>query len=197
MADFSSNDGAPARAIAQPHYAAKPGGKLKRIGLASFLCGIAACITVSLIAVATMFIYYQITAIFLPQSEASQILNGESLMSGAGMATIMAALNWYVGYITIPVAWMVLALSIGRFPRRNITRPGPYYRWGAIWGALLVGGTTGIATGLISQGNPALITGALATGLIMGGAAGFICGWLFRAIVRPAEQINRIQVDVF
>jgi len=196
MTEFGQNGSVIGAATNSTSYSIPIQPKLKRVGLASFLCGVAACVTVALIGLLTAFLYYQIASVFTPQVDA--VLGSDGLMSGAAMATLMAAMNWYVGYITIPVAWLVLGLSLGRFPKRKIVGPVAYYRWGAIWGAILVGGTTAIATALIGgQSQIAPVIGALLTGLSIGALSGLICGWLFLAIVRPAEQVRRIAVEVF
>ncbi|MEO0608720.1 MAG: hypothetical protein AAFY82_10865, partial [Pseudomonadota bacterium] len=126
------------------------------------------------------------------------VFGSSGFLQGIGIAVVMAAMNWYFGYFTIPAAALALAVSIGRLPRRGITAPAAYFRWAAIWGAFLVGGTTGIAAGLIpSDGGVDVISGAVIMGALIGGLAGAICGAIFRGIVRPAEQVQRIQVDVF
>lgn len=181
---------------ASPGYAVPTRTKFKRIGLASFLCGIGACFSVALIGVILLFLAFQIADLF--GSDASLIFGESGLRQGIGMAVLMAAMNWYFGYFTVPAAAIVLALSLGRLPRRGITRALPYYRWGAIWGAVLVGGTTGIASYFIpSDAKEAAALSAFLTGAAIGAVAGFICGAIFRGIVRPAEQVRQIQVDVF
>ena len=85
----------------------------------------------------------------------------------------------------------------GRFPGRGIVRPAPYYRWGAIWGAILVGATTGIASYFMASMTLSSGLGGSVAGAAIGAVAGVICGAIFRGIVRPAEQVKRIQVDVF
>lgn len=169
--------------------------KFKRIGLASFLCGLAACILVALIGGILLFLVFQTAGTF--NANLDSVLFQGGVLQGVGFATLMAAFNWYFAYFTIPAAWLALFLSIGRFPRRGILEPMPYYRWGGIWGAFLVGSTTGIASFLLSSMDSLVLIGGLLTGFAIGGAAGVICGAIFRAIVRPAEQVRKIQVDVF
>jgi len=176
-------------------YVVNPVAKFKRIGLASFLCGMAACILVTLIGAMFLFLGFQISSLF--GYDAGRLFNDGGLLQGIGFATLMSALNWYVAYFTVPAAWLALALSLGRFPRRGIVRPQPYYRWGAIWGAILVGGTTGIASFMLSQTNMVTAVGGLLMGVLIGGTAGIVCGAIFRSIVRPAEQVKQIHVDVF
>lgn len=179
----------------RPDYAVPAVAKFKRIGLASFLCGLAACILVTLIAAVILFLGFQIASMF--GQNAGVVFDNEGFLQGVGMAVFMSALNWYLAYFTIPAAWLAIAFSLGRFPRRGIVRPAPYYRWGAIWGGILVGGTTGLMSLLFSSMNWLTALGGLLTGAVIGALAGAICGAIFRGIVRPAEQVKRIQVEVF
>ena len=110
--------------------------KFKRIGLAGFLCGMAACILVTLIGVTFLFLGFQISDLL--GRDAGLIFSEHPFLQGIGFATLMAAMNWYFAYFTVPAAWIALAASLGRFPRRGIIRPLPYYGWGGIWGGLLV-----------------------------------------------------------
>ena len=185
-----------APALSQSSYSVPTNTKFKRIGLASFLCGLGACFSVALIGVILLFLGFQIADLL--GSDASIVFGESGFRQGIGMAVLMSAMNWYFGYFTIPGAALALGFSIGRFPRRGITDPAPYYRWGAIWGAILVGGTTSIASAFIpSESEFMVIVGAAVGGALIGATAGFICGAIFRGIVRPAEQVQRIQVDVF
>ncbi len=177
-------------------YAVPTRTKFKRIGLASFLCGVGACFSVALIGVILLFLAFQIADLF--GSDASIVFGENGFRQGIGMAVLMSAMNWYFGYFTVPAAAIVLLFSLGRFPRRGITHAMPYYRWGAIWGAVLVGGTTSVASYFIpSEAKEAAALSALFTGAAIGAVAGLICGAIFRGIVRPAEQVRKIQVDVF
>ena len=177
-------------------YTIEAKAKIRRIGLASALCGVGACFLVALIGVILIFLGVQTTSLF--GQDVDLIFGSSGFLQGVGMAVLMSAMNWYFGYFTIPGAALALGFSIGRFPRRGITEPAPYYRWGAIWGAILVGGTTAIASAFIpSDGESMVILGAAIGGALIGAAAGFTCGGIFRGIVRPAEQVQRIQVDVF
>lgn len=195
MAEFGDTAPTPV-STTRAGYAVPTKTKFKRIGLASFLCGIGACFSVALIGVILLFLAFQIADLF--GNNAEVIFGKSGLRQGIGMAVLMAAMNWYFGYFTVPAAAIVLALSLGRFPRRGITRPLPYYRWGAIWGAVLVGGTTGIASYFIpSEAKEAAALSAFLTGAAIGAVAGLICGAIFRGIVRPAEQVRQIQIDVF
>lgn len=176
-------------------YAVPNTTKFKRIGLASFLCGMSACVLVSLIGLILLFLGFQISTMF--GRDAGLIFDDDGLLQGVGFATLMSAMNWYVAYFTVPAAWVAIAFSLGRFPRRGIVDPRPYYRWGAIWGGFLVGTTTGIASYLLSTANFTTGFSGFVTGAIIGAIAGLVCGAIFRGIVRPAEQVKQIQVDVF
>ena len=167
--------------------------KIRRVLLACFLCGICASISVALIAAITAFVFSSATSAFgMPAAEFGERSN---FMSGACMAVMMAGFNWVVFYIVIPVTWVMLFFSIGLFPRRGILRHAPYYRWGAIWGALLVGAPTGIFG--VAAENQGAFLGALLTGLAIGCAAGLLCASLFLAIVRPKQQLSLPAADVF
>ncbi len=182
-------------ATSPPVYHRPQRQKFKRIAMASFLCAVAACILVSLIGLLVAFTYMQVTALI--GIESGDSFDERGLFSGAAIAVMMSAMNWYVGYITVPAAWLALGLSLGRFPRRGIFAPMPYYRWGMIWGSILVGATTAIASALLLSIEFSLILGAGATGAAIGAIAGGLCAWLFLAIVRPAEQNKQIDVSAF
>ncbi|NQY98160.1 MAG: hypothetical protein HRT82_13480 [Henriciella sp.] len=195
MAEFGENGHVQAE-TPRAGYTVETRTRIKRIGLASFLCGIGACFSVALIGVILLFLAFQISDLF--GTDAGILFGETGLLQGMGMAVLMSAMNWYFGYFTIPAAAIVLLFSLGRFPRRGITHAQPYYRWGAIWGAILVGGTTGIAAYFIAGDERGWATlSAALTGAAIGGLAGLFCGAIFRGIVRPAEQVRRIQVDVF
>lgn len=198
MAEFGPNGAVipSAKPATDIGYAVNTHTKIKRIGLACALCGVGACLLVALIGVTLLFLGFQTAALF--GQDASVIFGGSGFLLGVGIAVVMSAMNWYFGYLTIPAAAFALAFSIGRFPRRGITAPAAYFRWATIWGAILVGGTTGIAATLVpSEGNIYVTLGAAMMGALIGAVAGAICGAIFRGIVRPAEQVQRIQVDVF
>ncbi|MEM8616014.1 MAG: hypothetical protein AAGF20_03665 [Pseudomonadota bacterium] len=168
---------------------------LRRILFACFLCGIAACMVVTLIGVVLIFGVYQIGEALGIRTE--RLFSDNGFLEGMSYAAVMAALNWFIGYLTIPAAWVALFFSIGRFPKRGITAPGPYNRWAMIWGALLVGGTCTIVCLFIGGANITEAAGALVTGGAIGMVAGFVCGAIFRGIVRPSEQGATPQIDVF
>ena len=169
--------------------------KFKRIGLASFLCGMAACVLVTLIGAALLFLAFQIGGLF--GRDVGLVFADDGILQGIGFATLMSAMNWFFAYFTVPAAWLAIGFSLGRFPRRGILHAAPYYRWGAIWGALLVGGTTGISSFIVSQANFTAAMSGFFMGALIGAVAGLVCGAIFRGIVRPAEQVKQIQVDVF
>ncbi|MEM9573036.1 MAG: hypothetical protein AAF996_16340 [Pseudomonadota bacterium] len=169
--------------------------KFKRIALASFLCGMAACVLVTLIGAILLFLAFQIAGLF--GRDLGLIFADDGILQGIGFATLMSAMNWFFAYFTVPAAWVAIGFSLGRFPRRGIVHAQPYYRWGAIWGALLVGGTTGISSFIVSQMGLVPAISGFFMGALIGAVAGLVCGAIFRGIVRPAEQVKQIQIDVF
>lgn len=178
-------------ADAERYYSVPQRKKVRRVVLATLLCGIAASILVSLISALLAFIVSTGLAIFGVSTDFSQ---QDGVMAGAFLAVMLGGLNWYFFFIVIPVTWLVLFLSLGRLPGRGIASHRAYYRWGMIWGALLVGGTTGFFGMMVSAAGAA---GALLTGLLTGAASGYICAALFLAIVRPKQQLGEIETDVF
>ncbi|WP_084399758.1 hypothetical protein [Henriciella aquimarina] len=193
MPEFGAN-GAVTGGLREPprDYAGYEKPKIRRVILACFLCGIAASISVALVAGLGAFAFSTVMAVL--DMQPPQFEQASGLMAGMLVAVMMAAFNWYLFFIVLPVTWLVLGLSLGRFPHRGIARAAPYYRWGVIWGAVLVGGTTG-TVGFMMQ--PSAGAGALVTGLLIGATAGLVCAGLFRLIVRPAKQIAQVQADVF
>jgi len=181
----------PNRSESRDYGSAAP-TKIKRVLLGVFLCGIAASLLVALIAGIALF-GITITA-DIAGSTTYGMSSGDGFLAGAFLSLAFCSLNWFVFYIVVPVTWIVLAFSIGRFPRRGIGRPAAYLRWSAISGALLAGGVSSLFTLNISL---TAWIGALTTGGTVGALAGIICGWLFIAIVRPARQLADSTADVF
>jgi hypothetical protein len=70
----------------------------------------------------------------------------------------------------------------------------PYLRWGAVWGAIIVGGTTCVFGWF---GGAAAAAGALVSGAAIGGVAGAFCGFLLHRIVAPAKQLTEMDLSVF
>jgi len=177
-----------------PSYAgATQRRSFKRIKLGLFLSSLAACLFVTLIGVVCTRV--MMLAMGITGAAASySMLNGSGFIGGMSGAFQLASYNFFLFFINVPAAWLALGLSIGRFPYRGIMHRKPYLRWGSIWGAILVGGTTslfGFLAGFVSG------TGALLGGAFVGALAGVLCGWLFHAIVKPANQLADVDVDVF
>ncbi len=167
----------------QPH--------ITRVKLGLFLSSLAACFGVSVIGGLMLGFVHILLGVFG--------MNGtqpfeSTFRSGVLTGLQLAALNFVLFLITVPAAWLALGLSIGRMPRRRIAARTPYIRWAAIWGAILVGGTTFIF-GLIESIPTAI--GALMSGASVGALAGIGCGFLFYAIVRPDEQLRDVDISVF
>ena len=167
--------------------------KFKRIRLGLLMSSMAACLGVTLLGVT----FGQVAMLAMGITGAAMnygLLSSNGFFSGVYGAFQLATYNFLLFFITVPAAWLALGLSIGRFPYRGILKRAPYIRWGAIWGAILVGGTTG-GFGLISSVLSGL--GALIAGGAIGAIAGSGCGLLFHAIVKPANQLSDVDVGVF
>jgi hypothetical protein len=164
---------------------------IRRVKLALFLSSLTACLGVSLVGgIALGLAHILFGAIGLGRVQPFD----PSLQSGFMTGLQLAAMNFLLFVITVPAAWIALGLSIGRMPHRGIAARSPYLRWAAIWGAILVGGTT-MSFGLLESLPTGF--GALLSGSIVGAIGGLGCGLLFYAIVRPAEQLRDVDVSVF
>lgn len=165
---------------------------IKRVKLALFLSALAACLGVSLIGGIGLALSFLVQS-FIGFDGVSVFDSG--FASGVVTGLQLSAMNFFLFLITVPAAWAALGLSIGRMPHRGIAARRPYLRWAAIWGAILVGGTTcffGMSIGGLATGAGALLSGASA-----GALAGIGCGFLFYIIVRPAEQLRAVDISVF
>ena len=167
--------------------------RFRRIKLGLLLASLLACFAVTVLGI----VGSSLLSIMLGLTDAGRhygLLNGETFLSGVMMAFQLSSYNFILFFITVPAAWLALGLSIGRLPYRGIVAQTPFVRWGAIWGALLVGGTTG-GFGLLVAPIHAL--GAVISGGLVGAVAGAACGLVFHAIVKPANQLADVDVDVF
>ena len=181
-------------------------GKVKRLWLASLLGALSAVLLVALCAL-VIGVFVSLVGNVLNATNGSVfengLSNGSPFLMGMAGAFFAALFNWYFFWITIPVTTLVLRLSLGRFPKRQISRPGPYFRWGAIWGALLVippslfAGymVAGTSFDTVSE-TPAesfravqSLLGATLAGGMIGAASGIGVGGLFLLIVKPAKQL--------
>lgn len=183
-------------------YTSGKGRKIKRVWLAVFLCGIAACVIVTVIGAGVMLLFSVMSGLVGTQPSLDTWQSaGEAFFGGMAAATLAATFNGFVFYITIPAATLALALSIGRFPKRRIARAAPYLRWGAIWGAVLVtlgASFVGLAIVGAEADHPvAVLAGAVLMGSVIGALAGVACAALFLLIVRPAGQIQEVDASVF
>lgn len=177
---------------ALPEYATAPRPKrVKRVRLALLAGSVAACISVSLMG----FLFSGLMHLGFGVIGLGGLGLGEDgLLNGAELAFNLASLNFFLFFITVPSAAMALGFSVGRLPHRGITALAPYLRWGAIWGGILVGCTTG---GFGLFGGPASAFGALVAGGFIGGVAGGFCGFLMHRIIAPARQLTEMDVSVF
>ena len=175
-----------------PAYATAPRPKrVKRIRLALLVSSFAACLGVTLMG----YIFKGLFTLAFGILGLGGFAVGErGFLGGVEMALQLASLNFFLFFITVPAAALALGLSIGRFPHRGITALKPYLRWGAVWGAILVGGTT-FAFGWF--GGAAAAFGALLSGGLIGVLAGAFCGFLLHLIVAPGRQLTDVDVLVF
>lgn len=175
-----------------PAYAttARP-KRVKRIRLALLVASFAACLSVTLMGYVFLGLMELAFGIL---GWGGLALGQTGFLSGVQTGLQLAALNFFLFFFTVPAAALALGLSIGRLPHRGVTALAPYLRWGAIWGAILVGGTTGIFGWF---GGAAAAAGALLSGGATGGLAGGFCGFLLHRIVAPAKQLTEMDVSVF
>nr|WP_321359530.1 hypothetical protein [uncultured Hyphomonas sp.] len=165
----------------------------RRIKLALFLSSLAACLLVTIIgAICTRLL---ILAVGIAGNATNyHMMSDGGFTGGLSGAFQLASYNFLLFFINVPAAWLALGLSIGRLPYRGIVRRAPFIRWGSIWGAILVGGTTGFFGALSGLASG---LGALLGGGLIGALAGALCGLLFYAIVKPANQLAEVDVGVF
>jgi hypothetical protein len=179
---------------ALPSYAgAVQRRQFKRIKTGLLMASMAACLSVTLLGA----VFSSVSALvdgLLGTTTPSFLRSGGGFISGLYGGAQLATYNFFLFFITVPAAWLALGLSIGRLPYRGIVRRPPYVRWGSIWGAILVGTTTG---GFGFLGGFLSGLGALLSGGMIGALAGAGCGLLFYAIVKPANQIADVDVNVF
>ena len=166
--------------------------RFKRIKTGLLLASLAACLGVTLLGAVCTGLSSMMGGLFGAAMNSG--LRNDGFISGIYGGMQLATYNFILFFITVPAAWLALGLSIGRMPYRGIVRRTPYVRWGSIWGAILVGSTTGIF-GLIGGVISGL--GALLSGGMIGAVAGAGCGLLFHAIVKPANQLSDVDVNVF
>jgi hypothetical protein len=164
---------------------------VKRIRLALLVSSFAACVSVTLMG----YIFLGLMELAFGILGWGGLAIGQTgFLSGVQTGLQLAALNFFLFFITVPAAALALGLSIGRMPHRGITALRPYLRWGAIWGAILVGGTTFLFGWF---GGAASAAGALTAGGAVGGIAGGFCGFLVHRIVAPARQLTDVDLNVF
>ncbi len=175
-----------------PAYATAPRPKrVKRIRLALLVSSFAACLGVTLMG--AVFLGLMQLAFGIMGFDGLAVGQG-GFLGGVEMALQLSMLNFFLFFITVPAAALALGLSVGRMPHRGITARLPYLRWGAIWGGLLVGGTTCVF-GLFGGAGAAI--GALVAGGVIGGLAGTLCGFLMHVIIAPARQLTQVDLSVF
>jgi hypothetical protein len=195
MTEFGSNGevvGTGPSALPVDYRALGNHRKIRRVKLGLLLSSLAACLGVTLIGLILTFVLGVLEGIGMLPTMFDRPNSG--FVVGVQMAAMMSLFNFILFLVTVPAAWLAMGLSIGRFPHQGIAARAPYLRWASIWGALLVGGTTG-GFGVTAS----LLTGlgAALTGACIGALAGFVCGLLFLAIVKPAQQLHEADISVF
>ncbi len=165
---------------------------VRRIALGVFLTSLAACLLVTIEGAIGIGVYYSINGLL--GRETNGTIFEEGPFSGVSIALFLCAMNFFVFFITIPVIALVMSLSLGLMPRRGISARAPYLRWASIWGAIITGTVTTLIAS--SSGGTAAL-GALITGVLIGALAGFVCGHIFFAIVRPDRQLQQVDTSVF
>ena len=183
--------------------------QIERVKLGVFLSGLTASAAVALAGVLGIFLVALAGRVGLPAGEA---LYDAPFWQGVFTAFGLSALNWILFFFTVPSAWLGLGLALGRLPHNRVTKPGPYFKRGALAGAIVVCLFTGVfglaAAGpsdLADIGNDAafvppiaqILGGAVIGGLITGALGGAASAGVFRLVVRPAAQIKTFAVDVF
>jgi len=198
-----TSETAPYRPDERPaSYSVPSGHRIKRLWLGAFLGAITAVLAVAFVALVFATVVWAIGELILGQGTLDSSFDGNPLVLGAAGAILASIMNWYVFFITIPIATLVLRFSLGRLPGKGVTRAVPYLRWGSIWGAVLVsfpsmlGGMLlfGIGTTGRSGGNGGdtlqVFAGAAMTGAVIGAIAGLGVAGMFMLIVRPRSQIK-------
>ncbi|RAN32263.1 hypothetical protein [Hyphomonas pacifica] len=165
--------------------------KIQRVKLGLLLSSLAACLMVSLLAIIIAFVLNTLGLL----GDGLMLGSQQGFFNGLHFGLIMCLYNFVLFFITVPAAWIALGFSIGRMPHRRIAKRGPYMRWGAIWGTILVGGTT-LVFGAMADGLMGGL-GAAIIGCSIGAIAGALCGLLFYAIVKPADQLHDTDISVF
>lgn len=188
--------------------------KVKRLWLGAALGAVFAVVAVTFIALVIIVVGRTVLMVLFGGAEF--IFSGSSpWFTGAGAALLAAVLNWYVFWISIPIATLVLRFSLGRLAHRRTVRRFPYLRWGMIWGAILVAAPSALAgvifrglsgpqigpDGTVAAANHAdtaivLLSSGL-TGAVIGTLAGYAVARLFLMIVKPERQIRDIDPAIF
>ncbi|MEM9739237.1 MAG: hypothetical protein AAF829_05155 [Pseudomonadota bacterium] len=185
----------------QPYGYAQPGShKIKRLWLGAFLGAVTAVLAVAFVALVIATVGWAIGEVVFGAGVFDSSLDGNPMAVGAMGALLACLFNWYIFFISIPIATLVLRFSLGRLPGKGVKRVSPYLRWGSIWGAILVsmpcliGGTMfsglgGTSLSATSEGfHLQVLVGAGLTGIVVGSVAGLGVAGMFILIVRPRGQ---------
>jgi len=200
-ADGGNVSGAQEAIQGEASYAERGRLRIRRLWLGAFLGAITAVLAVAFVGLVFVTVGWAMGELVF-RDDWDATWDGNPLLIGAAGAAFASIMNWYVFFITIPVATLVLRFSLGRLPGKGVTRARAYLRWGSIWGAILVSlpsvlggvllfgmGTTGRAGG---NGGDSLqvFLGAGITGALIGAIAGLGVAGMFMLIVRPRSQVK-------
>ena len=200
-ADGSIVSGAREAALSEASYAERGRLQIKRLWLGAFLSAITAVLAVAFVGLVFVTVGWAMgELVFRDGWDATW--DGNPLLIGAAGAAFASIMNWYVFFITIPIATLVLRFSLGRLPGKGVTRVRAYLRWGSIWGAILVSlpsvlggfllfgmGATGRAGGDSGYSFQVWLGSSL-TGALIGAIAGLGVAGMFMLIVRPRSQVK-------
>lgn len=187
---------------ATPSYTQPGGYKIKRLWLGAFLAAVTAVLAVAFVALVLGTAGWAIGTLLFGGGAFDTSLDGNPWALGFMGALLACLFNWYVFFISIPIATLVLRFSLGRLPGKGVGRVIPYLRWGAIWGAVLVS-LPSLLGGIIFSGlggsasSPRvdyffvqMLAGSGLTGLVIGAIAGLGVAGMFILIVRPKSQVK-------
>jgi len=187
---------------ATPSYTQPGGYRIKRLWLGSFLGAVTAVLAVAFVALLIGTTGWAIGMLLFGEGAFDTSMDGNPWAIGMVAALLVCLFNWYVFFISIPIATLVLRFSLGRLPGKGIARVIPYLRWGAIWGAILVALPSLLGGGLFMGLNgrdmsgpnamfiPQVFAGSGLTGLFVGAIAGVAVAGMFMLIVRPKSQVK-------
>ena len=180
----------------------RPRLSIRRNKLACFVSGIFSVFAVTLVAICLFFLlnllHIAITGHELDGMGRFPAEN--SFLTGVTTALFVSMFNVFVCFITVPLVWILLGQSLGRFPHRGFATRLPYFTACLLSGACLVGLAsiipyqhffTDTYTGSRSLALQT-IAGSVLCGLLIGSLAGALTATVHLLILRPATQLGRL-----